>query len=219
VVAAPRGDQQPSALPPRTPGPLPETGSIEYVAPEQAAELAAMAASLDGQDYFHLLQLPLTANTGDIKRAFYRESRVYHPDRFFHLTDAAAKASIGAIYKRITEAYYVLRDDARRRKYVADLGGPERATKLRYSEASEVEQKAEQKKAAEDEFGSNPRSRQFFRTALGDIASGNWSAAERNLKMGLTWEPGNAKFKERLVEVQRKIEEQRKASGDSFRIK
>jgi hypothetical protein len=33
------------------------------------------------------------------------------------------------------------------------------------------------------------------------------------------YESGNAKFKEKLVLVQAKLEDQRKFSGDSFRIK
>lgn len=206
-------------LPPRAPGPLPESGSIESITPLQAGQLAVLADGLNAKDYFQVLQVPQTAGAGDIKKAFYRESRVYHPDRFFHLDDPQAKDNIGSIYKRVTEAYYVLRDDNKRKKYLVDINGPERATKLRFSEASEAEQKAEAKKAAEEEFGTNPKARQFFKTAMQDLSSQSWVAAERNLKMGLTYEPGNTKFKEKLAEVQRKIEDLRKTSGDSFKIK
>ncbi len=201
------------------PSPLPATGSIGQLTPAQTTELARLALAIDSEDYFQVLQVPQSAAAADVKRAFYRESRVYHPDRVFHLTDATAKDHINTIYKRVTEAYYVLRDDAKRRKYLADITGPERLAKLRFSETSEAEQKAEAKKAVEDEFGTNPKSRQFFKTALSDISNQNWVSAERNLKMGLTYEPTNQKFKERLVEVQRKIEEVRKNSGDAFRIK
>lgn len=210
---------QASTLPPRGLGPLPETGPIESVTAAQAAQLAQLAEGLAAQDYFQVLQVPQNANAGDIKRGFYRESRVYHPDRFFHLADAQSKENIGAIYRRITESYYVLRDDQKRNKYLAGITGPDRAAKLRYSEASEVEQKAEAKKAVEDELSSNPKARQFFKTALGDFASQNWSSAERNLKMGLTYDSANTKFKEKLAEVQRKLDEQRRLTGDSFRIK
>jgi curved DNA-binding protein CbpA len=192
---------------------------VEQVSPAQAAELSLIAQSLDGLDYFQVLQLPQTAAATDIKRGFYRESRVYHPDRFFHLEASAPKEDIGRIYRRITEAYYVLRDEAKRRKYLADLAGPERQAKLRYTEASEVELKAESKKAQDDEFGTNPKARPFFKSALADMMSQNWSGAERNLKLGLTYEPGNQKFKDRLGEVQKKLDEQRRTSGGSFKIR
>jgi curved DNA-binding protein CbpA len=192
---------------------------VEQVSAAQAEQLSHLAQGLDALDYFQVLQIPDTAVALDIKRAFYRESRVYHPDRFFHLEDSQAKEDIGRIYRRITEAYYVLRDEAKRRKYLADLASPERAAKLRYTEASEAELKAESKKAQEDEFGTNPKARPFFKSAMTDMISQNWAGAERNLKLGLTYEPGNQKFKERLGEVQKKLDEHRRTSGDSFKIR
>ncbi|MCU0696411.1 MAG: DnaJ domain-containing protein [Myxococcaceae bacterium] len=204
---------------PARPSPLPATGAVETVTPQMAQQLALIADALDGQDYFQLLQVPQTASAAEIKRAFYRDSRVYHPDRVFHLTDAKVKGDIGAIYKRITEAYYVLRDDAKRKKYLVDITGPERATRLRYTEATEAELKAEAKKVVEEEFGTTPKGRQFFKTALQEIDRQQWQAAERSLKSALMYESGNAKFKEKLALVQTKLEDQRKLSGDSFRIK
>ncbi len=184
-----------------------------------AQQLAFIADALDGQDYFEVLQLPQSAGAAEIKRAFYRDSRVYHPDRVFHLQDEKVKNDIGTIYKRITEAYFVLRDDAKRKKYLADITGAERAARLRYTEATDSELKAEAKKVAEEEFGTTPKGRQFFKTALQEIERQQWQAAERSLKSALMYESGNAKFKEKLVLVQAKLEDQRKFSGDSFRIK
>jgi len=198
--------------------PIPESGAVETIDDQQAAELRRMATQLDTLDYFQTLGLAQNAGSGEIKKAFYRESRTYHPDRFFHMPESQVKEDIGTIYKRITEAYYFLRDDQKRRKYLTDITGAERASKLRFTEASESEQKAEARKVVEEEFGSNPKARPFFKSAVADIEKQNWASAERNLKMGLTWEPGNTSFKEMLVEVQKKIEDQRK-SGSSFMIK
>lgn len=199
--------------------PLPATGAVEHITAQQAQQLAIIADGLDGQDYFQLLQVPQSAGAGEIKRSFYRDSRIYHPDRIFHLTDVKVKDDIGAIYRRITEAYYVLRDDAKRKKYLVDINGPERAAKLRYTEASEAELKAEAKKVVEEEFGTTPKGRQLYKTALQEIERQQWSAAERNLKSALMYESSNAKFKEKLAQVQVKLEDQRKLSGDSFKIK
>lgn len=199
--------------------PLPATGAVETVSDEQALQLALIADGLDHQDYFQVLQVPQTATAGEIKRSFYRDSRVYHPDRIFHLPDGKPKSDIGAIYRRITEAYYVLRDDAKRKKYLVDVTGPERATKLRYTEASEAELKAEAKKVVEEEFGTTPKGRQFFKTALQEIERQQWAAAERNLKSAIMYESSNAKFKEKLALVQAKLDDQRKVGGDSFKIK
>ncbi len=200
------------------PSPLPTSGAVETISEQQGAELHKLAEGLDAVDYFEALGLAQTATPGDIKKAFYRESRTYHPDRFFHLPESQVKSDIGAIYRRITEAYYVLRDDAKRKKYLADVSGAERANKLRYTEATESELKAEARKTQEEEFGTHPKSRPFFKAAMADYEKQNWAGAERGFKMGLTYEPGATRFKEKLVECQKKLDEQRKG-GSSFMIK
>lgn len=199
--------------------PISSTGAIESLTPQQAAELRALAAGLHELDYFGVLCIQQNATPGEIKKAFYRESRTYHPDRFFHLPESQEKSDLGALYRRITESYYVLRDDAKRKKYLADLAGAERSTKLRYTEATEAELKAEARKTVEEEFGNNPKSRPFFKSALADIEKQNWVSAERNLKMGLTYDRDNARFKEQLTLVQAKIEEHRRSNSEAFKIK
>lgn len=180
------------------------------------AKLAAQAVTLD---YFQVLKIETSAVPAEIKAAFYRESRIYHPDRFFHLTDEKTKADLGTIYKRITEAYYFLRDDQKRRKYVADVTGPERNNKLRFTETSEAESKAEVKKQAEDQIGTHPKGRSFYTTAMKEVSSENWGAAERSLKTALTYEPTNARYKEELLKVQAKVHDAFKAKGDQFKIR
>ena len=187
--------------------------------PQQAAALRALAQRLDSVDYFEVLDIANTATPGEIKKAFYKVSRTFHPDRFFHLPESQVKSDLGAIYKRVTEAYYVLRDDAKRKKYLADISGAERLDKLRYTEATEAELKAEARKSVDEEFGNNPKARPFFKSAVSDMQSENWAAAEKNLKMGLMYERDNARFKEALQTVQKKLDEERQKSGEAFKIK
>ena len=217
-------------LPPAEAGPLPPldvriapvvppvapVGTATPAAADPEAQVAWKAERLDTLDYFELLGVPTTASAGEVKRAFYAESRAYHPDRFFHLADEGFKARVHDVYKRVTEAYYVLRDDVRRRKYLADVSGPERARKLRFDELSEQETKAQVKQQAAEQIGLNPKARQLFQTALGDLERGNLAAAERGLKMALTYEPQNALYKEKLTELQARLFEE--SRGKAFKI-
>lgn len=187
--------------------------------PEERASLAQRIAKLDELDYFQVLMLPTTTSPAEIKKAFYRESRAFHPDRFFHLADLALKEQTGELYKRITEAYYVLRDDQKRRQYLADVSGPDRAKKLRFTEASESEAKQAVKREQEEQIGIHPKGRQFYQTAMKEYDAQHWSTAERALKTALTYEPQNARYKERLAEVQKKIWEEEKKDGGQFKIK
>jgi curved DNA-binding protein CbpA len=183
------------------------------------AELNRLAASLDSMDYFELLHCERGASPADIKRSFYKWSRTFHPDKFFQLQDKALKERVHDVYKRITEAYYVLRDDRKRTKYLVDIAGPDRGSKLRYTEAAEVENKAAKKKEIEEQIGTHPKGRQFFQTGMQDLEAGRFAGAERNFKMALTYEPQNAKYKEKLKEAEDKAFAAIRERGDQFKIK
>ncbi len=165
-------------------------------------EVETLATVLDQLDYFGVLKVPQTASPGDIKAAYYRESRAFHPDRFAALESSELKEMIGRIYRRVNEAYTVLRDDRKRVRYLADVTGPDREKKLRFTEAEEAQVKEEQKRKIEEQFGQTPNGRKFFAAALKEIQAGHWEAAERALKSALMYEPANAKFKEQLAYVQ-----------------
>lgn len=190
-----------------------------HLSPEQQAEIARLHYGLNKLDYYELLGLPKTAAPGEIKKAFYAASRTWHPDRFYHLEDAVLKGRVHDLYKRITEAYAVLRDDQKRPRYIADVTGPERAQKLRYSDQSDVEVRQQKKKEAQEQIGLTPKGRQLYQAGVADLEASRWSQAERNLKMALTFEPQNARYKERLKEAQDKLLEESRRSGSQFRIK
>jgi curved DNA-binding protein CbpA len=176
-------------------------------------EVETLAGALDQLDYFAVLKLAASATPGEIRAAYHRESRTYHPDRYAAVEDDAFRGLIARIYRRINEAYTVLRDDARRRKYAVDVAGPDRARKLRFSEEDEVEVKDAAKRRAVEQMGQTPNGRKFFSAALADVQAGRWEAAERNLRMALAYEPGNERFKEQLA-----IAEKNRPKQD-FRIK
>lgn len=67
------------------------------------------------KDYYNTLGLPRDATSDDIKKAFHKLARVYHPDV------SKDKKSAGEKFKEINEANEVLSDPVKRRKY-DDLG-------------------------------------------------------------------------------------------------
>lgn len=62
------------------------------------------------RDYYDVLGVPQNANKDDIKRAFRKLAREYHPDVSKH-ADAEAR------FKEINEAYEILSDDDKRARY------------------------------------------------------------------------------------------------------
>lgn len=178
-------------------------------------EVEQRAAALDDMDYFEILRVPRTAGSADVKAAYYRESRAFHPDRFAALPSEQLKGLIGRVYRRVNEAYTVLRDDVKRAKYVADVSGPDRARKLRFGEEDEAQVREELKRRAEEQLGTTPNGRKFYAVALTEIAAQRWESAERALKSALMYEPGNARFQEALANLER----QRPRNSDPYRIK
>ncbi len=198
---------------------MPPGAAASQLDANQLSALDERLGALGELDYFQVLKVAASASPTEIKNAFYSESRNYHPDRFYHLADKATKDKVTEVYKRITEAYYVLRDDRKRQRYAADMAGPERAQKLRFSEATEVETKQAAKKEVEEQIGTHPKGREFFKTAMKDWDAGRFPAAERNFKMALTYEPKNEKYKEMLTKAHDKMHEEFKKGGDQFKIK
>src|SRR5512139_3252570 len=65
------------------------------------------------RDYYQILGIPRTASTDDIKKAFRRLARQYHPD----LHAGAKKAEMEKKFKELNEAQEVLTDPDKRKKY------------------------------------------------------------------------------------------------------
>jgi curved DNA-binding protein CbpA len=65
------------------------------------------------EDYYKVLRIKSNSNSTEIKRAFRKRALMAHPDR----VPTEEKVHAEQVFKKITEAYYVLGNDERRTYY------------------------------------------------------------------------------------------------------
>ncbi|MBI2373646.1 MAG: J domain-containing protein [Deltaproteobacteria bacterium] len=175
---------------------------MDYTDPTFWPQLKELARRIDGLDYYQILNQPQNAPIGTISAAYYAMARALHPDKFFHIPDPELKAAVNRIYKRITEAHGILKDDAKRKKYTEAINGPDRATRMRFDESMENQHLEEQKAALK--VAKTPKGEELYRGAQVDIRAGRFKDAHAKIKSSLLFEPGNAELRKLLGELEKK---------------
>ena len=151
--------------------------------PKFVAQCLKLAQVLDKFDYYKLLQLDRQATLGQIRKAYHKQSRIFHPDRYYHMEDQEFKQAVYSISKRVTEAYVTLRDAEKRRFYDQELDSAGGAA-VRYTEESAQKQK----QAKKEETGTTEQGRRMYRQGLQELKRKDYKAAERSFQMAMAYE-------------------------------
>ncbi|XP_027359661.1 dnaJ homolog subfamily B member 1 isoform X1 [Abrus precatorius] len=132
-----------------------------------------------GMDYYNILKVNRNASDDDLKKAYKRLARIWHPDKNpVNKTEAEAK------FKRISEAYDVLSDPQKRQIY--DLYGEEALKSGQFpppsqssssSSSSRAFQNHHHRQNATTSFRFNPRDAddiyaEFFGADAADVGAG-----------------------------------------------
>ncbi|VDK82949.1 unnamed protein product [Litomosoides sigmodontis] len=105
--------------------------------------------NLSGKNYYDILEVKRGASIAEIKSAFYKLSKKYHPD-------ALEKSKDPAIYLEIKNAYEVLKDKKKRRDYdleLADALNPRRT----YREYHETADQSYKKYSSSNFYARTPQ--------------------------------------------------------------
>ena len=87
-------------------------------------QLLTKAKAVEAQNLFEVLEIPQTATKDEVKQAYFAAAKRYHPDRLVSMGLEALRGDVEKIFRRVSEAYGVLYDDARRQEYKDTLGKP-----------------------------------------------------------------------------------------------
>lgn len=86
------------------------------------AEIDALFALVYDANYYQILAVGRSADSAEIKRAYYALAKRFHPDRFQRDVDDSLRTQIEASFMKITQAYETLRDPRARAAYEIKLG-------------------------------------------------------------------------------------------------
>ncbi|MEM1414865.1 MAG: DnaJ domain-containing protein [Myxococcota bacterium] len=160
-------------------------------------------SQLDELDYYTLLGVEDGASLADIKRAFKRFAKKYHPDRHAGSPEKVAKAA--SIYRRGSEAYQVLTEPEARKRYDAALAeGRIRLTADEQDRAFRGEPSVPIPKKKAQPIQS-PQALAYFKQGVEAANKGDWRACWRLLKQALAAEPDNEFLLQRFNKVDRKL--------------
>lgn len=160
-----------------------------------------MADRLDQLDYYTLLGVDPASSAIDVRRAFRRFARKYHPDRFAS-APAEKRERATEIYRRGSEGVQVLCDpDARRLYDLALAKGITRLTAAQREGAARILEKREQPKKRDDRVIRSVQARAYYEKAERAIEQRDFRAAWKALHAALQEEPNNPLIKKRLAKV------------------
>jgi tetratricopeptide (TPR) repeat protein len=114
--AVPEPKQAPLAPPPAAP--------TDDAAAERRREILEAHKDLKTRNHFEVLGLPRSAGEAEVKEAYFRLAKRFHPDVHHGDSLGDLRDELEKVFIRLGEAYDVLRDPDKRRDYEQRLGRP-----------------------------------------------------------------------------------------------
>jgi curved DNA-binding protein CbpA len=135
---------------------------------------------LDEMTYYDLLGLDIKASEEDIRKAYYRLTKRFHPDRYFRRHIGPYREQLAAIFKMLSRSYDVLMSEESRRKY--DL--------LHAHAFADAEQ------AGAEAQARKKRAMRVYEVAVSKYQAGVFDGALEDFREALDLDPGNLQYRE-----------------------
>jgi curved DNA-binding protein CbpA len=162
--------------------------------------------SLSQKDYYTLLGVTTKADLPQIKAAYYRLARKFHPDRFYGLDDIALKEKIDIIFSTINVAYETLKNSRMRHAYDTSSMDDRRISPATIMQDAKKPSSENVAKVAED----------YYQRAQKAYAGRNFYEAVQFLRSASQIAPDVPKYWRQLGIALSKNEQWRKEAEDSF---
>jgi len=105
----------------------------EDIDSERMQQIDAMFARIDKDSHYECLGVPFTATKEEIRSAYFRLSKEFHPDTLFGRNIGVYRKRMETIFRRLTEAYEILGRSKNRQEYDRYLEARRETQQLRDS--------------------------------------------------------------------------------------
>lgn len=182
------------------------------IGPTFEQEVQLVNQTYDGlsrKDYYALLGVSGTSRVPEIKAAYYKLAKQFHPDRFYGVEDPVVREKVDIIFTAINVAYETLKNAKTRQEYdnapLERKSVPTSPVKSTVESVSSVSPEA-LTKMAED----------YYKKALKAHEAGDYVQATQFLKSATQISPGIAKFWRQLGASMARNPQWRKEAEESF---
>ncbi|MGH0034398.1 MAG: DnaJ domain-containing protein [Myxococcota bacterium] len=172
--------------------------------------------------YHEILGVPADADTRKIKKAYFKLSKEFHPDRFFRKQVGGYGERLDRIFKKVTEAYELLSDPATRAEVEKSMRGvtppPVAAQGAESGEPAPPPRPLTKLERLRQRMPRLPESvladrrrkaREFFDAARISENRGSFVEAAQGVRLAIAFDPFNEEYKREFGEIQAKAAEQR----------
>lgn len=103
---------------------IPPDAAIESADPEIAARkerIRSTAGEISSQNYFEMLRLPFGADSEEVRKAYFRLAKEFHPDKVPASVAAGLRETLHYVFMNLSEAHTTLTDPDLREEYISTI--------------------------------------------------------------------------------------------------
>jgi curved DNA-binding protein CbpA len=105
---------------------------------KQINDVLVFGQKISVLSYYQILQVSSDSSASEVKQAYFKLARKYHPDLFSRNLSTEIKNKIDDIFDKITKSYHTLSDDNKKQEYNKKLDSPKKGSKKDLEKRAEV---------------------------------------------------------------------------------
>ncbi|UCE85464.1 MAG: DnaJ domain-containing protein [Deltaproteobacteria bacterium] len=200
--AVPEAEAEPDreSAPPGESGPPEPPLEIDpalEIAAEDQQRIIDFGSRLE-RSYYDVLGVAPGADAKAIKRAYFKLSREFHPDRYFRREIGPYEARLHRIFKKIVEAYELLSDPATRAELDRSLAEDPQAAPSRKRHARGPRPFGVMAKMLRER---KKKAKRFYEAGKAAFKAERWLEASASVRLAIAFDPQNEAYKEGFSEV------------------